>query len=1196
MNHSKNSKKFRRGVIPHLKDIDEIEEDVSNPYSPHPRAFTLEHISVSEKRLYYDKLNRANNEIHTTSPQKLLWDMFVGLCIIYSAYTIPYRIAFDVPLSPFWAGFDIAIDIIFVVDMIISFISTYEEDGVVIRDERRIAMNYLKTWFTVDFISTLPFDRIVPLLVANMSSTSLRSIKLVRILKIFRLLKILRLVRIHRKMKLARANGVLSDLMYRLCFIAMLTFFVSHILSCIYHLEAECDADEWSWDYCGGTTSLYSQYLVSIYWAVTTMFKVGYGDVVLVSDSGRLYSIFVIFVGSLIFGLVVAAISITIQQSTPLQTEKNLRMTEIGDYLSERKMKDALKKKIWKHFEYYYNHRSAFVQQNLFEGMTATLQSEIFFELQRELAVLVLFKTDVVLLSQLLPALKPMLAEAGQVIVHEGDYCCEMFFVIHGRVNEYMAIEDNDILVGIYTDGSDFGMVNAAQDVSEYWATFRATRMTDMLWLDFLSLDPHVREHEIFRRRCAEEMRLHSVFDASPENILHLEDGIKVFNRIIVYDCILPFGAFVSGESSVTLTESQQEVNKVYKVAKLLYRNEDGKYVYTVVRESSASMWKQWVINPHSTAKVFYDFYIAIFAIAAVIVLPYRIGFNIPQSWHWLIFDIISELLFLIDIVVNFFTAYERSDFSLNINHKFIALKYLKGWFWIDLASALPLSFFDGDDRMKLVRLAKVLRLFRFARVLRVMKVTRIIKFLKYSGKKKNFLFMRPFSKVEETILRVVRIVLFVGLFAHLVACAWSKMSIDRQGNATWDNISSVNADDTSRRYIDSLYWTAATIFTVGYGDIVAKNDEERLFSIAVILVGSLVVGHTISLVHQQQKLSLTNWQQPLNRLDMVKDYMAEQSLPKSLRDHILHHFAYAIRTRTVYPEISIWNSIPFTERVAVATAAHPYFIKMFPKLFADMKPSVIMLLLSYIEPCHADIGTFVYTFETGSGGLYFILDGSAKVVDETDSGEELVVGTLQSGCVMGQECMFPYPLDYLGIEATETLSMYILSKESINKLKHDHFEITEMLLPILAGGDDAVNTLHSHGLTKASSLVARQSQPIYESNANTNLISDLLEWVVDDVDEFDFMSQRAAIENSGRSNVPDPAVRQAFEDLNAKSSFKVAPIDISKASPSLRLTSSGRVRYLAHRRIRLKRSSKENSYNSSRSKVSDFASLRVNL
>jgi len=61
-------------------------------------------------------------------------------------------------------------------------------------------------------------------------------------------------------------------------------------------------------------------------------------------------------------------------------------------------------------------------------------------------------------------------------------------------------------------------------------------------------------------------------------------------------------------------------------------------------------------------------------------------------SAAWLTIDLVIDLFFCVDIVINFFSAIESENGDLITDRKQIAIRYLTTWFLLDLASSLPIS------------------------------------------------------------------------------------------------------------------------------------------------------------------------------------------------------------------------------------------------------------------------------------------------------------------------------------------------------------------------------------------------------------------------------------------------------------------------------------------------------------------------
>lgn len=109
--------------------------------------------------------------------------------MIYSAVVLPYRIAFVDVDDDIMLYLDITFDVLFTIDIFLSFFAAYvdNEDNVV-KNRKKIVMNYLKTWFAIDLISVLPISYLMDKSDPKQNINQLS--RIARIPKIYRLVKL----------------------------------------------------------------------------------------------------------------------------------------------------------------------------------------------------------------------------------------------------------------------------------------------------------------------------------------------------------------------------------------------------------------------------------------------------------------------------------------------------------------------------------------------------------------------------------------------------------------------------------------------------------------------------------------------------------------------------------------------------------------------------------------------------------------------------------------------------------------------------------------------------------------------------------------------------------------------------------------------------------------------------------------------
>ena len=91
-----------------------------------------------------------------------------------------------------------------------------------------------------------------------------------------------------------------------------------------------------------------------------------------------------------------------------------------------------------------------------------------------------------------------------------------------------------------------------------------------------------------------------------------------------------------------------------------------------------------------------WDIFIVVLLLIVCIIIPWRVTFIEHETRGTKYTFIVVDVLFLIDMILTFFTTVLNDKNFEIITHKAIAKEYLTGWFLIDLISIFPLDEFGG--------------------------------------------------------------------------------------------------------------------------------------------------------------------------------------------------------------------------------------------------------------------------------------------------------------------------------------------------------------------------------------------------------------------------------------------------------------------------------------------------------------------
>ncbi len=169
------------------------------------------------------------------------------------------------------------------------------------------------------------------------------------------------------------------------------------------------------------------------------------------------------------------------------------------------------------------------------------------------------------------------------------------------------------------------------------------------------------------------------------------------------------------------------------------------------------------MLHPKSRFRMIWSLTLIVLLVYVAFVTPIRIAFsdgdptNDPVAWQ--VAENLVNALFMLDILINFFSAYYDDDGNLVSSRSRIACMYLKSWFIIDLISCLPFDYFitSGDQGVKSTQYKDLLKLVRLPRLYRLLKMFKLTKLIKDEKGESNFAWFLELIQMNSSIIIIVQ-------------------------------------------------------------------------------------------------------------------------------------------------------------------------------------------------------------------------------------------------------------------------------------------------------------------------------------------------------------------------------------------------------------------------------------------------------
>ncbi|XP_036069033.1 potassium voltage-gated channel subfamily H member 6a isoform X2 [Oryzias melastigma] len=459
----------------------------------------------------------------------------------------------------------------------------------------------------------------------------------------------------------------------------------------------------------------------------------------------------------------------------------------------------------------------------------------------------------------------------------------------------------------------------------------------------------------------------------------------------------------------------------------------------------------KWTILHYSPFKAVWDWVILLLVIYTAIFTPYSAAFLLNEAEEEQrrscgytcnplnVVDLVVDVMFIVDILINFRTTYVNHNDEVVSHPGRIAQHYFKGWFLIDIVAAIPfdLLIFRSGSQAEPQTQTTLIGLLKTARLLRLVRVARKLDRYSEYGAAVLFLLMCTFA-----------------LIAHWLACIWYAIgNMERTGSARvggmkigWlDNLADqigkeYNDSDTSSgpsiedKYVTALYFTFSSLTSVGFGNVSPNTNPEKIFSICVMLIGSLMYASifgNVSAIIQRLYSGTARYHTQMLR---IKEFIRFHQIPGGLRQRLEEYFQHAWSYTNGIDMNAVLKGFPECLQADICLHLNRSLLQNCSAFHGANKGCLRALAMRF-RTTHAPPGdTLVHSGDILTA-LYFISRGSIEILRD-----DVVVA------ILGKNDIFGEPISLYGRPSKSSADVRALTYCDLHKiLRDDLLEVLDM-------------------------------------------------------------------------------------------------------------------------------------------------------
>ncbi|CAH8874975.1 unnamed protein product [Trichobilharzia szidati] len=408
------------------------------------------------------------------------------------------------------------------------------------------------------------------------------------------------------------------------------------------------------------------------------------------------------------------------------------------------------------------------------------------------------------------------------------------------------------------------------------------------------------------------------------------------------------------------------------------------------------------IILHYVAFKTTWDWLILFLTGYTAVMVPFNAAFKSKtmDDVSFLVVDSIVDVIFFIDIVLNFHTTFVGPNGEVISDATIIRINYLKGWFIVDVLSCLPYDVFNAfQPEATQSTISSLFGALKVVRLLRIGRVTRKLdQYLEYMA--------------ASLLLMISGFV----LLAHWLACVWYSVGqtdlkngiyygwiprllndID-QGKSIPTNWTSGNPPlPRTMTYVTSLYFTLSLITSIGFGNVSATTFGEKLVAAVFMLIGAFgyaTIFGNVTTIFQGMYATRSRYH---DMMASVKDFIKTHSVPKDLAERVIDYVTSTWAITKGIDTAKVLNYCPKDMKADLCIHLNRMVFNEHPA-FRLASDGCLRALAVNFNTIHTAPGDLIFHQGESIDQLCFVVSGSLEVIQDDE-----IVAFLGRGDVFGE-------------------------------------------------------------------------------------------------------------------------------------------------------------------------------------------------